>query len=89
MKTADGSCSVVSNEDLRILLVCAVRYALGRRTYMPSIVQEIIMVRHDDVLLPEDFKQFADDIQRPGANLGDECDADGWKRFAAWCRERG
>lgn len=34
MKTYDN--------DLSILATCAFRYALGRRTYMPSAVQQII-----------------------------------------------
>lgn len=32
-----------SGEDFNVLCTCAVRYALGRRTYMPSLVIQAIV----------------------------------------------
>lgn len=36
-------------EDLGLLLICAVRYSLGRQTYMPHAVQEIIRENLDAI----------------------------------------
>ncbi len=33
---------IISNSDLRTLVVCAVRYALGRQTFMPSMIDDIV-----------------------------------------------
>lgn len=34
--------SVPINEDFGTILICAVRYSLGRQTYMPGLVQGYI-----------------------------------------------
>lgn len=39
----------ITQEDLGILCICAVRYALGRQTYMPQTVQEIIRANLDAI----------------------------------------
>lgn len=77
----------ISQEDFGTLCICALRYCHGRRTYMPSLVQEIVgahlMELSDkdiDVLINDnDFlKRF---------NLyGDECDKTDWLIWAAKVR---
>ena len=39
----------ITQEDLGILCICAVRYAIGRQTYMPQTVQEIIRANLDAI----------------------------------------
>lgn len=78
----------VKNEDLRTLIVCSFRYALGRQTYMPSLVQEIVY-RHWDVLNSIDFLQFSDTIDRKSdEQLGSSFDARDWRKFSAWCKAK-
>lgn len=72
----------VDIESLRTLIVCATRYALGRRSYIVSDVSRIVetyshMLRHGDVnVLIRDIRQALDD------NLaGDQCDRISWERL--------
>jgi hypothetical protein len=62
-------------------------------TYMPSLVQELVQ-KHVAVLNAQDLQQMAGDVEErdhptPGGGhgLGMDFDAEGWRRFAAWCRE--
>lgn len=41
--------SVYEDEDIGTIAVCAVRYALGRETYMPSLVQGFVK-RHPEIV---------------------------------------
>jgi hypothetical protein len=76
----------ISPRDLETLLTCSVRYAIGRRTYMPGVVQRIAR-EHVEVVQSWTLDQWAEDIER-AHSLGDpEVDAPGWRAFAAWCRD--
>ena len=76
--------AVEINKDFESILVCAVRYAIGRRTYIPSMVIDYITP-----LLPylsEDvLKLIANEITEHEAyegGLGDEMiDRPYWKQF--------
>ena len=69
---------------------CAVRYCLGRRSYMPSLVCGYIAP-----LLPEMtdntlacFKRDIDERKRDGFSFGDACDYETWEQFyKAVCKE--
>ena len=78
----------ISREDLSTLLVCSVRYAIGRQTYMPDLVRRIAR-GHASAVQSWMLLQWAEDIERTDARgLGDpEVDAPGWRAFAAWCRD--
>ena len=39
----------VYDEDLGAIAICAVRYALGRETYMPGLVQDFVK-RHPEIV---------------------------------------
>ena len=70
---------------LRTLLFCSVRYAVGRQTYMPNLVQEIVR-EHAIVLSRKDREQLASEIETM-PNLGDPgIDEPEWRRFIAWLR---
>lgn len=63
----------------RTIVVFAFRYALGRRTYAPSLVAGYI-TEHLDSFTEHELNQMADEIEdaeRDGL-LGDACDAAVW-----------
>ena len=72
------------NKDFETILLCAVRYAIGRQTYIPSLVIDYITP-----LLPylsdNTLRLIADEITEYGAykgGLGDEkIDKPYWKQF--------
>ena len=77
----------LQDDNFGTMLNCAVRYALGRRTYMPSLVISFITP-----LLPKlssktvwCFDQDVTDARYTGG-YGDPCDANDWLRFLAAVR---
>lgn len=79
-----------TTDDFGTICVCAVRYALGRMTYMPSLVQDYIRpllpyieLRALDVIA-RDIREFGGLDHRKEA-YGWDCDYEGWMRFLAEC----
>lgn len=78
------------NDDFGAVCNCAVRYCLGRRSYMPSLVCGYIAP-----LLPEltdkTLDCFEHDIaerKQKGFDFGDSCDCETWDMFyKAVCKE--
>lgn len=70
------------SDDTQLMLVCSVRYAIGRQTYMPSFVQDYMRT-----LLPKLSDNTLNIIKRDieeAPYLGDErIDKPGWVRFCA------
>ena len=64
------------------LAICALRYCQGRRTYMPSLVQEIVG-RYLEEFSDKTLKVMVDDCQfQRHMNLyGDECDKVDWLKW--------
>lgn len=66
-----------------IILGCALRYALGRRTYIVSIITDYIIENIDDIetrdliVMKRDIEEKRDDPwgSKP---LGDDCDVKDW-----------
>ena len=82
------------DENFGAVLVCAVRYALGRRTYMPSLVTEYIMGHCHLILDSNTLGVMIRDIEEQGKNgpdaYGDTWDEKTWMKFLDWCkREKG
>lgn len=83
----------ISQEDFGTLCICALRYCHGRQTYMPSLVQSIVMSHFGD-LSERDLKAIADDerYQSDMELWGDHCDLVDWKNFyqilQEWQKER-
>lgn len=90
------------DKDLGTIAICAVRYALGRQTYMPGIVQDFVM-RHPEIVnanvrevMLRDINE-ADHIREVKLSngetmkidgLGDSyIDRPGWLRFRTWLKE--
>lgn len=79
-----------ANDDFGAVCNCAVRYCLGRRSYMPSLVCGYIIP-----LLPEltdktldCFERDIAERKRTGFDFGDSCDYETWDAFyKAVCKE--
>lgn len=79
-----------ASDDFGSVCNCAVRYCLGRRSYMPSLICRYIIS-----LLPEltdkTLECFERDIaerKRTGFDFGDSCDYETWDAFyKAVCNE--
>ncbi len=76
----------IKRNDLRVLMICAFRYSLGRKTYMPGLVTELIR-NNSKIFNKQDWKVFLEDIEfhRNFNNLGDDCDVATWNKFSEFC----
>lgn len=85
-------------EDLNCLYVCAIRYSIGRATYMPRLVTDYIK-RHDDTLTLKGVSNMIRDIEeqrdryvtenerKSGIGpFGMDCDARTWLEFLDWLK---
>ena len=78
--------SDISREDFGTLCICAIRYCLGRKTYMPSNVQRIVQsnLKH---LSDKDLQVICDDIKKhdgpkyDATAYGDYEDYQDWRHF--------
>ena len=86
------------DEHLNAVLICAVRYCIGRQSYMPGLVQEWIM-RHEDLLTQQTMEIMIRDIDEADRihhydkfdidGLGDtKIDRPGWEKFREWLKTR-
>lgn len=80
----------IQDEDLRTLLFCSIRYSLGRQSYMPDLVRDIVRT-HKRVLSSSDLRQLADEITtecaRDNKKLGPDPDTKKWITFKDWLLE--
>ena len=66
------------------ILVCAVRYALGRRTYIVGVVCDYVkakirtLSKHCIIILIRDIEEEMERCHRLGYTLGDDCDEREW-----------
>ena len=89
----------VYDEDMGAIAICAVRYALGRESYMPSLVQDFVR-RHPEIIdanikavMIRDINE-ADTIHKYTLPSGEEMHIDGlgstlidrpgWIKFRQW-----
>ena len=68
------------------VLNCAVRYCIGRRTYMPGLVTDWIRKHCHGILTGKTLDVMRRDIDEAAAwdGLGDSCDVVTWMSFRAW-----
>lgn len=79
-----------SNADLQTILICAVRYSIGRQTYMPMLVTDWIMQNMDGKLNGNTLGVLKRDIDgTPVDRRGMECDQRTWARFREWLERQG
>ncbi len=65
------------------VLISAVRYCIGRRTYMPETVTRWIMGHCHGVLSKKTINVMVNDIIT-APSLGDDCDVRTWAEFRGW-----
>lgn len=73
-----------TDNHFQAILICAVRYSIGRRTYMPDLV-----TRYIKPLLPflsdNTLAVMRRDVEEPETSAfgsyGDDCDKQTWMRF--------
>lgn len=72
----------INKEDFGILCVCALRYCMGRRTYMPSLVTRIIREHFSDLDERDISSLLREKEHQEEASLwGDDIDKVCWKEF--------
>ncbi len=78
----------LSQTNTETLLLCTLRYSMGRQTYMPGEFQDIFQ-SVEDSLSPRCISQTIDEIryelrkcEEAGKFLGAEFDHRDWKKFA-------
>lgn len=86
--------ALIAPADLYTMLHCTIGYALGRKTYITSLVPEIVKTywQHlpigvQDTLL----RNLSSDIavyDRSHRKIGDDCDDRSWRELQQWMRER-
>lgn len=69
----------VEKEDLRLMLIASLRYALGRSSYIVSTALMWVQ-KYSDILTEEDKKTLREDIRfyKNHASLGDKNDIKMW-----------
>lgn len=73
----------ITKEDFGTLAICAIRYCHGRKTYMPSLVQNICKDHIED-FSDKDLGVMIEDceFQKRTSNYGDDViDRPGWLKW--------
>lgn len=69
------------------ILICAVRYALGRMSYIVGVVADYVAVKQPDLtkecinIIIRDIEEELERYHRCGQTLGMECDERTWVRL--------
>lgn len=73
-------------DEFGAVLNCAVRYCIGRRTYMPGLVTDWIRKHCHGILTAKTLGCMKRDIDEAAAGdgLGDSCDVETWLNFRVW-----
>jgi len=80
----------MKDRDFGTICLCAVRYAIGRQTYMPSLVQDFVKRNAKAIgtqALSTMLKDVSHEIERAERNnylLGASFDHHGWEMFRDW-----
>lgn len=74
-----------NDQDISIVVAAALRYALGRRSYIVSTIQNFILRHKDNNLVKRDKHLYITDIKKflegPTAEFMDQYTLDSWKTF--------
>lgn len=76
-------------DEFGAVLICAVRYCLGRMTYMPGLVTDWIMSHCGGMLTSKTLYVMRKDIEEAKAEdrLGMDMDKQTWEKFLRWVKE--
>lgn len=76
-----------------LILMCAVRYALGRMSYIVSVVCDYIKVKHKNLsqycinIIIRDIEEELERYHNSGHTLGMECDEKQWVQLLNFLKE--
>ena len=70
------------DRDFGTICICAVRYALGRETYMPSLVQQFV-IRNLNLIDGYSLAVMARDVKEAPSYGNETIDKPGWMNFLA------
>lgn len=76
----------MNREDLRLFMFATFRYSLGRRTYIPSFIVDLIIKNHE-MFNEWDWKRLIEEINDED-DLGDSCDVQKWNEFSDFCKNK-
>ena len=76
----------IKNSDLRLLMIATFRYSLGRRTYMPSFITDLI-IKNKKIFNEKDWKEFINETNDTN-DLGDPCDIQTWNKLLHFCQNK-
>lgn len=84
---ADPNAAIINKEHMWTLLLCSVRYALGRATYMPHYVIELVE-RYRGLITDNQFRQIVEEVKKEleiyesnSRTLGHDIDHRAWRAF--------
>ena len=75
--------------DLKDIVCCSLRYALGRRTYITSLISDYIM-EHSELVDSRVKQVLLRDLEwyfhlwEAGKQIDDKCDYETWYHFKKW-----
>ena len=75
------------DDDFGAVINCAIRYCIGRQTYMPALVTGWIMNHCSGILTHKTIWCAKRDIDE-SKDLGMSCDVETWTKFRAWLDEQ-
>jgi len=78
------------DSDTGAIALCALRYCVGRRTYMPELVVSWIKKYWDTFSVSDKkvmLRSLTSDI-KSGVDLGHDCDRLTWHDFHAWMQQK-
>jgi hypothetical protein len=77
----------ISDLNFWMMILSTLRYAMGRRSYITSLVPELV-IQYQDVLEVQQLRQIQQEVveelrkyNEVGRTMGDKCDDDGWFKF--------
>ena len=76
------------------ILICAVRYALGRQSYIVGVVADYVAFKRKTLskeckdIIIRDIKEEIEFYHRQGKTCGMECDERTWKNLSKLLEER-
>ena len=83
MKNKNSEKTIINNSDLKLLMLATFRYSLGRRTYMPGFIVNLI-IKNLKIFHKQNLKQFIEEINEV-KDIGDACDMQTWNKLMRVC----
>lgn len=87
--TEEKECTI-TDPQLGIIATCAIRYAMGRKTYMPSLVIDFVkrnwkeFTNKDKTLFLRDVEAELRHFEGMDEKMGMDYDHQGWVNFKEW-----